>query len=487
MTTSLARSYRDPRDLAALTRALKLDATGSALHPIGTRTIEIGANALDAIDEIVARTMGDGPIALLMDTTPMRRGRLDLKSHVADRLRDLRPVVAIELGQPGSDLHAEAAEIERATVAAAGAGALVAVGSGTICDIGKEVSRQLSLPYTVVQTANSVNAFSDDMAVLLVRGVKRTVPSRWPDALIVDLEVLAGAPAAMNRAGVGELTSMWTAPADWRLAAAVGADPSWDQRVVALFRDGSQALVAAAPGATTDLTSIEVMAELMTLSGLALGIAGRTAPISGTEHGISHLLDISAASDGRPTGLHGAQVGVGALIAAVIWERVLDVIEPSALNAPQLCNHGTAKAEIDAAFGAIDDSGEAAAECWAHYRAKLDSWAANAPARAAAARDWERISDELRHLLVPSAVIAALLRSAGSPATFEELDPQISLERQIWAVLSSPLQRERFSVADLAQAAGVWDRDFVRDVIAQATHIARSTDVGPLRSAEVTA
>ena len=39
----------------------------------------------------------------------------------------------------------------------------------------------------VVQTAASVNAFSDDMAVLLKAGAKRTVPSRWPDALLVDL------------------------------------------------------------------------------------------------------------------------------------------------------------------------------------------------------------------------------------------------------------------------------------------------------------
>ena len=41
---------------------------------------------------------------------------------------------------------------------ARGAGVVVAVGSGTICDIGKEVTRELAVPYVVVQTANSVNA-----------------------------------------------------------------------------------------------------------------------------------------------------------------------------------------------------------------------------------------------------------------------------------------------------------------------------------------
>ena len=61
------------------------------------------------------------------------------------------------------------------------------------------------------------------------------MPSRWPTALVVDLTVIADAPARLNRAGVGELCAMFTAPADWRLAAAFGMDPTWDPRVVGLF------------------------------------------------------------------------------------------------------------------------------------------------------------------------------------------------------------------------------------------------------------
>ena len=68
-----------------------------------------------------------------------------------------------------------------------GAGCVVSVGSGTMTDVAKDASmRAGDIPFVVVQTAVSVNAFSDDMAVLLRDGVKRTVPSRWPDVLIVD-------------------------------------------------------------------------------------------------------------------------------------------------------------------------------------------------------------------------------------------------------------------------------------------------------------
>ena len=104
-------------------------------------------------------------------------------------------------------------------------GAWSSVGSGTICDIGKKATEGPDpIPYIVVQTACSVNAFSDDMAVLLIHGAKRTLPSRWPDALVIDLGIIAAAPPILNQAGVGELSSMFTAPADWRLADLLGLD-----------------------------------------------------------------------------------------------------------------------------------------------------------------------------------------------------------------------------------------------------------------------
>ena len=82
-----------------------------------------------------------------------------------------------------------------------------------MCDIGKDTTHRAGdVPLVVVQTAVSVNAFSDDMSVLVRDGVKRTTPSRWPDALVIDLDVIADAPPAMNRAGFGELASMFTAP-----------------------------------------------------------------------------------------------------------------------------------------------------------------------------------------------------------------------------------------------------------------------------------
>src|SRR5262249_41583069 len=110
--------------------------------------------------------------------------------------------------------------VAAAAAAAAGAGCVITVGSGTITDIGKAAASG-GAPLVTVQTATSVNGYADPFSVLLRHGVKRTTPSRWPDALVIDPAVLQGAPPDLNRAGAGDLMAMFTAPADWYLASAI--------------------------------------------------------------------------------------------------------------------------------------------------------------------------------------------------------------------------------------------------------------------------
>lgn len=469
---SVAR-HLDPVDLDGVRRALGLDEPGSGLHPILMRRIEIGPDALDRLPAIVDALRRPGPLAVLADRRAMRRGTTDLKPDIVRRLGALGEVVPVAVGDDGAELHADAAAIDAARRLAAGAGILVSVGSGTICDIGKEASRELGIPYVVVQTANSVNAFADDMAVLLVRGVKRTLPSRWPDALVIDLRTLADAPAALNRAGVGELMAMFTAPADWRLASAFGQDPTFDPRVVTLFRDGAPALLEAAPRlASGDLAVHRSLAELMTLSGLALGVAGRTAPISGTEHTVSHLLDMAAGPTARVTRLHGAQVGVASLVVAVLWDRLLASLDPAALLSTPVPDAARMQARIEAAFATLDPTGGMADECWREYREKLEAWESRRAIRESAVRGWGDLVAELRALLVPPGEIAAALRSAGAPATFEELDPPSSAVEGSWALFNGHLMRSRFSIADLAWFADAWTPELVAEAIEEARRIA---------------
>ena len=470
--------HLDPTDLAAVRAAVGLAQPGSRLHDVALDRIVIGTDALDALPELVrdataSSADGSPAVAVVVDGHPMVRDGADLTALVAEGLAAIGEVRVVRLAGPDVELHADADAITAAVDGSRGAACLVALGSGTICDIVKEASRELGVPDVTVQTANSVNAFSDDMAVLLVRGVKRTMPSRWPTALVVDLTVIADAPPRLNRAGVGELCAMFTAPADWRLAAAFGMDPSWDPRVVRLFTDGADALLEAAPGATgRDPEAQRTLVELMTLSGLALGIAGKTSPISGTEHTVSHLLDMAAAKEGTPTGLHGAQVGVAALAVAVAWERVLGMLEPAGLIDRPTPTHERMLARTVDAFADLDPTGTMADECWAQYRLKLERWDAKRSELPAIVAEWTRLRAELRQLLGRPERIASALRAAGAAALFEDLEPAVSRDDAAWALYNGHLLRDRFTLADLAWFGGVWTPDLVRASIDEAAAIA---------------
>ena len=457
-----ARPMPDPTDLDGLAAMIRAADPEGRLHPIGMRAIRIGADALDAIPGLVTTLARPGPIVVLVDPTPMRRGADDLKPLVVERLaaalagREVRLAV---IGRGRPELHADDAALAEADAAIGGAGCVVSVGSGTITDIAKDAThRAEDVPLVAVQTAVSVNAFSDDMAVLVRNGVKRTTPSRWPDALVIDLGVIADAPPDMNRAGFGELASMFTAPADWYLAGALGMDDAWHPEPVAMFRREGEALLAAAAAVHDhEPAALALLSRLMTLSGMALGVAGKTAPISGTEHIVSHLLDMDAEAAGRPLAFHGAQVGVAAIVVALAWTEFLDSFDPEAVDV-DACYRSPAvvETEVRSAFAELDPSGAVADECWRDVERKLARWSAARPAFERFLGEWPRHRDALRALVVDPATLAAAVRRSGAPARFSELTPAPAADLARWALASCQLMRDRFVLPDLRAACGTW-------------------------------
>lgn len=458
MTDTLA--FLDPADLDGLRRALDLERGGERRRPIGMRAIDIGPDALDVLDERVSAVRRPGRVVVLTDATPMRRGPFDLKAGVVARLSTRFEVDHVVLGADRPELHVDELALAEADAAIADAGCVVTVGSGTITDIGKDATHRAGgIPLVVIQTAVSVNAFSDNMAVILRDGVKRTVPSRWPDVLIVDLQVIADAPPEMNRAGYGELMAMFTAPADWYLATAIGMDDSFDPGVVGLFRDGGPTLLEAAPLiAAGEHGALATLARLMTLSGLAMGVAGRTAPLSGTEHLVSHLIDMTAERAGTPLAFHGAQVGVAAIAVARAWEHVLATFDPDRLLSDEAYPAvDVMEGRVRAAFATLDPTGRVADECWRDYRRKLDRWHAVRPAVEAFARAWPTHRDALARIVVPSDVIADALARAGAVGRFADLRPAPPPGVAHSAIRDGHLMRDRFTVADLLHLTGGWD------------------------------
>jgi glycerol-1-phosphate dehydrogenase [NAD(P)+] len=341
------------------------------------------------------------------------------------------------------------------------------VGSGTVTDIAKHAcygfqqeQNLSSLPFVVYQTANSVSAYTSNMAPTFLDGVKRTLPSRYPDVLVCDLKTLRDAPPAMTVAGVGDLLAAFGSYADWWLAYRLGLDSTYSEFAQTLMGPLDEVFLEHAEDIRTGtLESMSVLAKLIALGGIAMSLSHATAPLSGYEHVISHVLDLIAEQRPRPLAQHGTQVALTTLLTTRAYQIFLEEFEPAEVN---LANCYPTEAEmrrrIEAAFNSIDPQGRVAAECWADYKIKLEAWQAHRAEFAEALRDWPAIQAQLRSLIKPPEVAARILNAISAPVKFSELLPTPAEDEVRFAFRNAPLIRRRLTLGDLFVFLN-WDQE----------------------------
>ena len=465
------------------------------LAPCALRRLVLGSGAVTAVADTVAQLLPepDGRaataarprVALLVDKTPITRRGEDLKDLVEDQLSERFDVQRTVLDDGHPELHVVDEVLDAAAAAAQGADAVIAVGGGTISDIAKVAVQRAShgqaRPILVsVQTAASVDGYTDDVSVVLRDGVKRTVPSCWPDAVVADAETIAEAPAAMNTAGFGEMTSMLVAPADWRLASLVGTDGGFRAGAVRLLEVVGADIDSWSSGVGRgEPQAVAALTRALALRGIATGVAGTTAVLSGVEHLVSHMLDQFHTQHHLPMGLHGAQVGVASVVAAAAWELLFERMAAGS-RPPRLdeaaFDRDRARARVVAAFSDVDSTGRIAEECWQDYAAKLEAVTRLRPRLEDVLADWATYRTELQSLVRPSAAIATGLRAAGAVAAFAELDPKVEPDLARWAVANCALMRNRFTVVDLLTFLGWWSSVEVEEVLERARQAVSSAD-----------
>jgi glycerol-1-phosphate dehydrogenase [NAD(P)+] len=421
------------------------------------------------------------PLVVVMDPTPMRRGSEDLKPLVLAQLQAAgwRPEpVWLEPGATGQ-VHTDFAQIGRVKSRLSANTAVLSVGSGTVTDIAKHAAHMYQqehaiapLPFVVYQTANSVSAYTSNMAPVFVEGVKRTLPSRYPDVLVCDLETLRDAPRAMTVAGVGDLLAAFGSYADWWLAYRLGIDSTYTGFAQTLMGPLDEILLAHAPAIReATLEGMAMLAKLIALAGLAMSLSHTTAPLSGYEHVISHVLDLLAEAAHRPLAQHGTQVALTTMLTTEAYRVFLaDVsighplgvdtsFDPAEVNVDRCYpSAGDMRARIQAAFDPVDPSGKVSAECWADYRQKLDMWHTHRADFEDTLRDWPAVRAKIQSLIKPPELAARILREIRAPLSFDALDPPVTETEVKFAFLNAPLIRRRLTLGDLFVFLN-WDRD----------------------------
>ena len=472
-TVTIFSHLADPTDLDALRDAIANAPDAGELTSLDLAVLTISAAATDSLVEVITALLPESTTArahvfVLVDSTRIERAGRDLKADVATMLEHAFSVTTVVLGD-NHHLQADDTAIDTATESLAGADCVVTIGGGTITDIGKVASHRLgNIPLVVVQTAASVDGFTDNVSVLLRNGVKRTEPSRWPDAVLADTVTIAEAPIAMNKAGFGEVLSLYTAPADWELAYLLGHDASFNRTprdfLLEFAGDPSE---WAAGIQSQDPQSVGHLTRVLAIRGIGTGIAGSTACLSGVEHLISHMLDMYATSHDEEMGFHGAQVGVASVVASTIWqyfsERLADGLDE--VSFPEAAS---LEAQVRSAFAWCDPSGEKGAECWNDFSAKLAVWNSNRSRILEVLGRWNASHGEIARAIPSPESLATNLRAAGAPADPSALGEWVREDVWHWAIKNTNFMRNRLTIVDVLFFLGWWTDADVAGIIARA-------------------
>lgn len=196
--------------------------------------------------------------------------------------------------------------------------AVIGLGGGKALDVAKYVAFLLRLPYFAVPTSLSNDGFCSPQSSLEVQGKRRSLPSAMPYGVVVDTEICLNAPYVLWCAGIGDSVAKITAVHDWKRAFHACGTPVND--FSALLSDATVFQLMASP--QRNLEGIRLLATALMLNGVAMAICGSSRPASGSEHLISHALDLISLNPR----LHGLQVGIATYLVSQLQRQGTDRI-----------------------------------------------------------------------------------------------------------------------------------------------------------------
>ena len=331
--------------------------------------------------------------------------------------------------------------------------AAIAVGAGTVNDIVKMATTQADIPFAVVATAPSMNGYTSAIAALLSKGIKITAPCRPAVTCLIDLDVMARAPYRMIASGLGDLMSKPVSNADWRLAyRLLGAE--YATRVMDLIDAGGNLLEGVAPRLPgRDVEAIGNLCASLCVSGIAMALAGSSAPSSGGEHLISHYLDMTHFAWDEPHDFHGCQVGVATVTTAALYER-LTAMSPDDIDVvARLATHPTwdeYAVQVKQHFGSLADA------ILPHAEEGYSSPEVLAERLKLLKREWNSILEDAHKTLLPARELMRELESADCPRTFSAID--VTPERARRAVIHSREIRARYTILHLGADLGLLEQ-----------------------------
>lgn len=315
---------------------------------------------------------------------------------------------------------------------------IVSVGSGVINDLCKWSAYTKGVRYIAVATAASMNGYTSANVAAAINGVKVLERSRPPKAVFSTPELITGAPYELTASGLGDIAAKTVSSTDWYLNHVLFGDEFIRESVdltidvEPLYMDHGELIRA------KEDQAIEALFHGLMLTGAAMTMAGTSAPASGGEHLVSHALDMMSTIRGVEHDLHGRQVGVGTIITAELYRRLL------ALESPVWDQERATVKD----FGFWESMSGPVAEIYAPKAHRI-----GAAVQWLRSGDWDSLRETLSEMVRPPEDLKNCFRMAGAAHRAEDI--RCSREYLLEAFLHCHEMRARFTVVDMAWLAGL--------------------------------
>ena len=218
------------------------------------------------------------------------------------------------------------------------------IGGGLAIDTAKYVAAANGLPLVALPTILSTDAFLTDATGVMENGCVHYLPSKAPDTVVVDMDVLCNAPAAMRASGAADVLSIATALWDWQEAEKMGVNPS-NQRLTPQTVDIAATLLQTLLDNAREIgrgtpTGLKLLLDLLCMEVQLCYLCGHSRVEEGSEHYFAyaiedHLTSASKATN-KETFLHSELVGLGILLMAVLqsqpWTQYRHALECLQIN-----------------------------------------------------------------------------------------------------------------------------------------------------------
>ena len=316
-------------------------------------------------------------------------------------------------------------------------------GSGVINDLTKWIAHERKKPFMTLATAASMNGYASANVSATLEGLKVLFHAQASKGVFAVPAVIENAPFDLTAAGLGDVVAKSVSSADWKLNQILFGE-YYCQFSVDLLKD-LEPVYLNHPGRIRkrDPEAIQALFHALFWSSIAMTITGTSAPASGGEHLLSHTLDMYSAAKGLKHDLHGRQVGVGTLLSAALYDRILRIERPE---------FGQIPSDIDTPFW-----GPLAGVVEAEYKKKLPKLDL-AARKLSRPQTWDTLRSLLKKSLLSPLKLKNCLEQAGAAHKVSDLhiddksiEPELFL--QVWK--NARQMRERFTVLDLAVLLGI--------------------------------